>query len=502
MDFRQPAYREPLKEVKSLKELAEKEVIKNLGGLAGGITSRFACGGELASPENVKLAYRANPQGHFQEVVLPGASEVDIQQLLGACSIASFGLDDQQVTDASYRNALKLDPVDFLTSFHVSETSIQLETARTMVPNVHCIRAELYKLNIYSKGSFFKPHVDTPRSDQMFGSLVVCLPTQFSGGALVTRHRGRQVKFDWSSPCERPRKTASWAVLFSDVEHEVLPVTEGHRITLTYNLYSMGLFTACHLPAQDVTINPLYRELHAALRNPTFKREGAVLGFRSHHKYVYDDLNDTANLPALLKGADRLVYLVAKSLGLSVFVKPVIFDEDLFYTESSHLLSKFSRFKPLDSLTCIEMGEHTKNIKLLFGVDAHRTKYITWCQNISAGDGELAAAALHYGNEHSISLFYRTAAILVGIPKWGEYRRRCSSTSGKTGSPEMEQWLSTEEGNVSKKRCLDENDSVAILQELCYHGEDSEDSEDSDDLKPEIFEPPRKRAGHGEARPG
>ena len=27
-------------------------------------------------------------------------------------------------------------------------------------------------------------------------------------------------------------------MFFSDVEHEVLPVTQGHRITLTYNLYA------------------------------------------------------------------------------------------------------------------------------------------------------------------------------------------------------------------------------------------------------------------------
>ena len=69
----------------------------------------------------------------------------------------------------------------------------------------------------------------------MFGSLVVCL--QFSGGELVIHHHGRTQKFDWSS-LDNPRKTASWAVFFSDVEHEVLPVTEGDRITLTYNLYA------------------------------------------------------------------------------------------------------------------------------------------------------------------------------------------------------------------------------------------------------------------------
>ena len=36
---------------------------------------------------------------------------------------------------------------------------------------------------LYSgSGGHFKAAVDTPRSGDMFGSLVVCLPTQFTGG--------------------------------------------------------------------------------------------------------------------------------------------------------------------------------------------------------------------------------------------------------------------------------------------------------------------------------
>ena len=222
-------------ETVNLTSAAEETVVENLGKLAESISCRFTWGGELTSPDKIQLAY-GNSVGGLNKVVFPGASDADIQQLLDVCSVASFGLNDQLVTDTNYRNSLNLDPDNFMTSFQVASTPI-LHTATTMMPTVQGVQAELYKLNIYSSGGFFKPHVDTPRSKQMFGSLVVCLPTQFSGGQLVTRHYGHTVKFDWSSP-ENPRKTASWAVFFSDVEHEVLPVTQGHRITLTYNLYA------------------------------------------------------------------------------------------------------------------------------------------------------------------------------------------------------------------------------------------------------------------------
>jgi hypothetical protein len=48
----------------------------------------------------------------------------------------------------------------------------------------------------------FRAHVDTPRSGQQFGSLVVCLPSTHQGGALVVRHADRSVTYDWSSTDE------------------------------------------------------------------------------------------------------------------------------------------------------------------------------------------------------------------------------------------------------------------------------------------------------------
>ncbi|KAJ3875432.1 hypothetical protein F5879DRAFT_802470 [Lentinula edodes] len=47
------------------------------------------------------------------------------------------------------------------------------------------IRAEPYMLNVYDEGSFFKPHRDTPRGPNMFGSLVIIFPTTHEGGELI-----------------------------------------------------------------------------------------------------------------------------------------------------------------------------------------------------------------------------------------------------------------------------------------------------------------------------
>ena len=65
-------------------------------------------------------------------------------------------------------------------------------------------------------------HVDTPRGGNMFGSLVVCLPSQFIGGSLVTKHQGQEVTYDWSSPTDDPVQNIQLAAFFSDA------VTDGH----------------------------------------------------------------------------------------------------------------------------------------------------------------------------------------------------------------------------------------------------------------------------------
>jgi hypothetical protein len=45
-------------------------------------------------------------------------------------------------------------------------------------------------------GGHFVPYKDTPRGD-MLGTLVVCLPAQFSNGAVVVKHRGVFQTYDW-----------------------------------------------------------------------------------------------------------------------------------------------------------------------------------------------------------------------------------------------------------------------------------------------------------------
>jgi predicted 2-oxoglutarate/Fe(II)-dependent dioxygenase YbiX len=99
------------------------------------------------------------------------------------------------------------------------------------------VAAELYKLLIYDEGSHFVSHRDTEKTPGMFATLVVTLPSAHTGGDLVVRHKGREVRLDVR--CDDPSE-AAFAAFYADCVHEVLPVTSGCRLVLVYNLLRPG----------------------------------------------------------------------------------------------------------------------------------------------------------------------------------------------------------------------------------------------------------------------
>ena len=272
----------------SLEESSHQSIIENLGDIA---TGRFTCGGTLSTPSQVQLNY-LNRMGVWNAATFPDLGSADFQQILESSVVASFGKGKERITDKSYRDAYAFNPDKFLTSFQVSDDVILGEIRLLLVPDILHIRAELYKMNIYTAPTGgFKAHVDTPHGGNMFGSLVVCLPSQFDGGALVVRHNGEQIVYDWSSPTDSPVQRIQWAAFYSDVEHEILPVVGGYRVTLTYNLYYCDQLNL--VPTVDVTTSTFYKNLKKALNHPYFVRDGGILGFSCHHAYIFEEYTIT-----------------------------------------------------------------------------------------------------------------------------------------------------------------------------------------------------------------
>ena len=258
------------------------------------------------------------------------------------------------------------------------------------------IKAELYKLNVYGdslrdvstvshcltlpshldKGSFFKPHKDTPRGTDMLGSLVVIYPTTHEGGELVLRHKGREWKFDAKSlTASQSSPSLAYVAFYSDIEHEVLKVTGGCRVTVTYNLYLVD--PASRLEALTVIPNTqsasnLQDKLRGSLKSPEFLPDGGTLGFGLAHLYPVTFETKLWEMTRYLKGEDAHVYRACRELQLQP--RPslqVIYDDDLSGSRCGIMIDKIVRDPSYDyTEECYSSGLVTE----MGGVSVNKTE--------------------------------------------------------------------------------------------------------------------------------
>jgi 2-oxoglutarate-Fe(II)-dependent oxygenase superfamily protein len=326
------------------------------------------------------------------------------------------------------------------------------------------------------QGSFFKPHVDTPRSEKMFGSLVVVFPTPHEGGALLIRHQGQEWTFDSASTLSTaPPSSVGYIAFFSDVEHEVTPVVSGHRVTLTYNLYFDDDDGCGPAPAGDLTSEPttfpaqvepkeqrFRTALSALLENPDFLPDGGMLGFGLRHvyqveggggldhvkgsdaiensefllgvsagmlnfglQYLYEvDGGGLDHVYGLLKGSDATVYRAVRALGFEAVLY-------LYYETRSHgcpfteagIIDRVMQNEGSSQVYNFidELPNHGGFVIRLEG--EHREPKVVeelhWVTPVTTFNRQ-SSAYVRYGNEASLGLTYGDVSLIVRIGKAGE----------------------------------------------------------------------------------
>jgi hypothetical protein len=160
---------------------------------------------------------------------------VQAEQLIALAERAPYGRGVTTIVDTSVRRTWQIGPDRVrLDGKHWQATldgAVVLAAEGLGVDEP--VSAELYKLLIYDKGSFFLSHRDTEKAPGMFATLVLALPSLSSGGELVVRHKEREARLDLAN--DDPSEMA-FAAFYADCVHEVLPITAGCRATLIYNL--------------------------------------------------------------------------------------------------------------------------------------------------------------------------------------------------------------------------------------------------------------------------
>ena len=279
----------------------------------------------------------------------------------------------------------------------------------------------------------------------MFGSLVVIFPTPHEGGNFILSSGDEKWSFDGhkmlsSSTPDVPE--VAYIAFYSDTKHEVLPVTSGCRITLTYNLY---FETAANLPVASTSDK--YEVVHNALKEVVNDRKAfpadGMLCFGLAHQYTIgrtdrreqprygqktrnDDGLGTAyrlaELAGFLKGSDALIYRVCKDLGLDVAVKSYYDHGDYTHKqdwgEAHYIGSDFiedSEYVFEDTWEVYDLPG-VKKIEEFRGEGSDKTKIsdvpVMWVTEMSVPN-EVRTAYPAYGNEPSLGYAYGDVCIVA-----------------------------------------------------------------------------------------
>jgi hypothetical protein len=252
-----------------------------------------------------RFAVAADPQLHIEavgDVPLPVTIHT-AHQLCAAAQPAQHGYKDQTRLDPRVRDTweipasrIRFDSPHWQSVLDRALARIQRDLG---LPPGCQFKAKLHNLLVYAPGQFFAVHQDSEKVDGMLGTLVVTLPSRFTGGEFVVSHQDQALRAGSSA------SRLGMVAFYADCHHEVRPVKQGYRVVLTYNLIVQGGAPTDEVSAQDITA--LATALCVFWQAPTAPRwEGDAAGeppdrlvYLLDHQYTQSGLSW-----ARLKGAD------------------------------------------------------------------------------------------------------------------------------------------------------------------------------------------------------
>jgi len=145
---------------------------------------------------------------------------------------AQFGLRDQTLLDTTVRHTGEIS-ADLLSLDWQPGAFAALKQSVAQALGVEQLDAWLHNLLIYGPGQFFKPHQDTEKHSGMVATLVLVWPSPHIGGTLRVQLGQQETAL---SSQHLQAQDIRWFAFYADCRHEVLPVQEGWRVALTFDL--------------------------------------------------------------------------------------------------------------------------------------------------------------------------------------------------------------------------------------------------------------------------
>lgn len=211
---------------------------------------------------------------------------------------APHGRGMQTIVDTSVRNTLQVDAQHIQIKNSSWKSGLRKAIAKAaegLGVSSSLVRAELYKLLMYEEGGFFKKHRDTEKANGMFATLVIQLPSIFTGAKFIVSHNDDTQTFELDhqdSPYE-----CSFVAHYADCEHEIKPLECGYRLALVYSL--------CYTGAKKFTPKASDLDKFTSLQRvlKCLPKEQSMFCLPLEHQYTTSSLDLLGT--SALKGGDR-----------------------------------------------------------------------------------------------------------------------------------------------------------------------------------------------------
>jgi len=268
----------------------------------------------------------------------------------------------------------------------------------------------------------------------MFGSLVVIYPTPHEGGELVLRHKEQEWKIDAKAlTASQSAPSLAYVAFYSDIEHEVLKVTSGHRVTVTYNLYLVDVSSRPWGPATTMnaqSASNLQTTLQRLLKSPEFLPNGGTLGFGLVHLYPVIPDTDLQEMASRLKGEDWHLYQACRELQLRPLLR-MIYDDEKSGSEYGIMMDRFIMGPSYDPEQSSYEGALVEDLGGIsvnkaesagFGLARNSAwidydtdgEVITWVSPLNKRN-QLQDVGMSYGNEYTAGFIYCSPCLIVRI---------------------------------------------------------------------------------------
>ncbi|KAF9256205.1 hypothetical protein L218DRAFT_950169 [Marasmius fiardii PR-910] len=288
----------------------------------------------------------------------------------------------------------------------------------------------------------FLPHVDTEKPNGMFASIIVVLPSRFTGGDAHVSHGSLKNVFNTSVPSATKTTVFSW---YTDVMHEIVrdffrpvvestltletqkPITSDYRFALSYNLFHTINSLRPSLASKSEAIENLR---HVLLSWKQQVADPAKVIYMLDHTYSRACLSGSA-----LKGKDAHILSVldslAKELGFHlglVHIKHHVqgtADDDFGggYYSGRRTRCYYDEDSENDDVDMAEVLDSTTTIENLVDLDgkliSKTLSYDDESETIPANFEEYLKQYEGYQGNYAgtVDRFYRSSTLVIW-PKW------------------------------------------------------------------------------------